>query len=68
MELIAELERQTHEADGRLYFATDALSRPENIDAMYPERAAWASAVAAADPQNALSTDLVRRLELRRTA
>jgi len=63
--LIDTLEAMTAEAGGRIYLAKDALGTPERVRAMYPERAAWAEIVAQADPSGALTTDLVRRLELR---
>lgn len=65
--LIGRLEEMTLDAGGRIYLAKDALSAPTTIDAMYPDRAAWAAAVAMADPKGALETDMTRRLELRRT-
>lgn len=63
--LIGELHAATADAGGRIYLAKDALARAETVHAMYPERAAWAAAVAAADPAGTLATDLVRRLALR---
>ncbi|MEM9425189.1 MAG: FAD-binding oxidoreductase [Pseudomonadota bacterium] len=63
--LILELEEMTVAAKGRIYLAKDALARPDNIKAMYPEHGAWLKAVKKADPQGAYATDLVRRLNLR---
>ena len=63
--LIGELERIAADAGGRIYFAKDALSTAERVKAMYPDHGKWAKAVAKADPDSALSTDLVRRLKLR---
>lgn len=63
--LILQLEDMTVAASGRLYLAKDALARPHNIAAMYPEHAAWLKAVTKADPGGAFATDLVRRLNLR---
>ncbi len=63
--LIEELNRMTLEAGGRLYLAKDALATPQMIAAMYPERAAWAEICERHDPEHALETDLVRRLQLR---
>ena len=63
--LIGELERMTAQAGGRIYFAKDALSGPENVREMYPEHGKWLKAVEKADPQGALATDIVRRLKLR---
>lgn len=63
--LIRHLERLTTDASGRLYFAKDSLARGEDVRAMYPELSAWQAEVAKADPDGALETDLVRRLNLR---
>src|SRR5690606_16556929 len=63
--LIGELEADTLEAGGRIYLAKDSLAKGNAVRAMYPEHAAWAQAVNAADPDGALATDLVRRLDLR---
>ncbi|WP_281983719.1 FAD-binding protein [Thalassorhabdomicrobium marinisediminis] len=63
--LIARLEAATTAAGGRIYLAKDALSSGAAIKSMYPEFPDWAKAAQAADPEGALQTDLVRRLELR---
>ncbi len=63
--LIGTLERMTEDAGGRIYFAKDALSEPGRIAAMYPEHGSWLKAATKADPEGALITDLVRRLNLR---
>ena len=63
--LIRDLEHRTAEAGGRVYFAKDALSGPDNVTAMYPEHGAWLKTVNKADPDGAYVTDLVRRLQLR---
>lgn len=63
--LISELERATANAGGRIYFAKDALSGPENIAVMYPEHGAWLAEVNKLDPDRTFETDLVRRLKLR---
>ncbi len=66
--LVARLERMTLEAGGRIYLAKDSLGSGEAVRAMYPERAAWARAVAEVDPEGTLATDLIRRLDLRSAA
>jgi len=66
--LIARLEELTVQADGRIYFAKDALCGPEHISQMYPDRAKWARIAAKSDPDGAMTTDLVRRLKLRNQA
>ncbi len=66
--LVARLEGMVRDAEGRIYLAKDSLGSAEAIQAMYPERKAWAKIVAKHDPDGALETDLVRRLKLRETA
>ncbi|MDJ0628630.1 MAG: FAD-binding oxidoreductase [Rhodobacter sp.] len=65
--LVHQLEDLTAEAGGRIYLAKDALASGARIRAMYPEHEKWVRAVAKADPQGAMATDLVRRLGLRGT-
>ncbi|MDJ1006962.1 MAG: FAD-binding oxidoreductase [Paracoccaceae bacterium] len=64
-ELVRSLVRDTADAGGRIYLAKDSLAEPETVAAMYPERAAWAKAVATIDPDGQFETDLTRRLKLR---
>ncbi|MEE9388570.1 MAG: FAD-binding oxidoreductase [Paracoccaceae bacterium] len=63
--LIAQLERMTSDAAGRIYFAKDATCSAEQARAMYPEHEKWLKAVSKADPDAAMTTDLIRRLKLR---
>lgn len=63
--LIAELEKMSVQAGGRLYLAKDALASGGAIKAMYPEHADWAAEADKADPERALETDMTRRLSLR---
>ena len=63
--LIKMLEDITAEAGGRIYLAKDSLSSAARVRSMYPEYRAWADEVKKADPEGAMSTDLVRRLGLR---
>lgn len=63
--LIEVLNGMTEAAGGRVYFAKDALLRPERVAGMYPELAAWRAEVARADPEGRMQTDLTRRLKLR---
>lgn len=63
--MIRRLIDMAVEAGGRVYFAKDAFARPEQVDAMYPEREAWAAICNGLDPDGAYATDLVRRLNLR---
>ncbi|MCK0142390.1 FAD-binding oxidoreductase [Aliiroseovarius sp. F20344] len=64
-DLIAMLEDMTVDAGGRLYLAKDALATGPAIKAMYSEHADWVKAVNKVDPDHALETDMVRRLNLR---
>ncbi len=64
-DLIRDLEADTADAGGRLYFAKDALAEGSRIRAMYPELSDWQAEVAKADPGRAYETDLIRRLSLR---
>ena len=66
--LAQRIEQMVLEAGGRLYLAKDSLASADSVRAMYPERAAWADAVAEVDPESKLMTDLVRRLKLREAA
>ncbi|UWQ06922.1 FAD-binding oxidoreductase [Aliiroseovarius crassostreae] len=63
--LIAQLERMTVQAKGRLYLAKDALATGAAIKAMYPEHGDWTQIADAADPERQLETDMTRRLDLR---
>lgn len=63
--LIEQLERLTSDAGGRIYFAKDATGTPGSVVGMYPEHGKWLKAVTKADPDAALTTDLIRRLKLR---
>ncbi len=66
-QLIGELQDMTSDAQGRVYFAKDALASGGAVRAMYPEHGEWLKAVSKADPDQAMVTDLVRRLDLRST-
>ncbi|MEM9344347.1 MAG: FAD-binding oxidoreductase [Pseudomonadota bacterium] len=66
--LAKRIENMVLKAGGRLYLAKDSLASAESVQAMYPEREAWAKAVAKVDPEGKLMTDLVRRLKLREVA
>lgn len=64
-ELIATLEDATVAAGGRIYLAKDGLATGPRVKAMYPDHKKWAAEVAKADPDGYLTTDMVRRLDLR---
>lgn len=63
--LVRDLTDLAREAGGRIYFAKDGLAQAKQIAGMYPEQETWQQEVAKADPERAMETDLVRRLQLR---
>ncbi|WP_226781817.1 FAD-binding protein [Oceaniglobus trochenteri] len=63
--MIADLESDTLAAGGRIYLAKDSLAKGASLRAMYPEQRDWAELVNATDPDGALATDMIRRLDLR---
>lgn len=65
--LIPRLEKLTAEAGGRIYLAKDSMSSGARIRSMYPDYEKWRDEVEKADPNGALKTDLIRRLDLRST-
>lgn len=64
-DLVARLIERTRSCGGRIYLAKDSLARSADVAPMYPDLPAWRSQVAKADPQGQLTTDIVRRLNLR---
>jgi len=67
-EVIKRLNQMTADVGGRVYLAKDAFLTPEQFAQMYPDHRTWADHAAKADPDGALATDLVRRLNLREVA
>ena len=67
VDLIAMLEDMTIDAGGRLYLAKDALASGPSIKSMYPEHRDWAKIIKKTDPDGKFETDMMRRLDLRRT-
>lgn len=65
--LVPRLEKLAAEAGGRIYLAKDSLSTGDRIRPMYPNYEMWREEVEKADPDGALKTDLIRRLDLRST-
>ena len=67
-DVIQRLNQMTADVDGRVYLAKDAMLTPDLAAPMYQERNTWAALTNAADPDQKLATDLVRRLNLREVA
>jgi FAD/FMN-containing dehydrogenase len=64
--LLDSFDDKIAEAGGRVYLAKDARCRSEVMDAFYPRRREWRDFVVERDPAGKLSSDLARRLRLRR--
>jgi len=62
---LAELERLTLEAGGRIYLAKDSAAAPASIEAMYPELPAFRAALKQHDPTGKFTSALAKRLNLR---
>ncbi|MGZ4797094.1 MAG: FAD-binding protein [Acidimicrobiia bacterium] len=52
------------EADGRVYLAKDARTRPEHLGRMYPRLPEWQAVRHRLDPDGVVTSDLARRLGL----
>ncbi|MEM8632005.1 MAG: FAD-binding oxidoreductase [Pseudomonadota bacterium] len=65
IDLVIRLQDMTADAGGRIYLAKDALARGGDVRAMYPEWHDWRVVAEKSDPEGNLTTDLVRRLDLR---
>ncbi|HYC01876.1 MAG TPA: FAD-binding oxidoreductase [Azospirillaceae bacterium] len=63
--LLAELERLTLDAGGRVYLAKDSALSPQGFRAMYPRLPEFREALATWDPQGRFDSDMARRLRIR---
>jgi len=64
--LIADLEDITLKHGGRIYFAKDALMHASSAAVMYDDQPDFARVTNKSDPEGVFTTDLVRRLKLRK--
>lgn len=64
--LFARLEALTVKHEGRVYLAKDALLSAEGFRAMYPQHGRFQEIVGRVDPGGRLSSDMARRLGLKR--
>lgn len=67
-DLVDALVRIALDHGGRVYLAKDSRLTASDFREMYPRHAAFAAALAAADPAGRLSSDMARRLDLRGAA
>jgi decaprenylphospho-beta-D-ribofuranose 2-oxidase len=58
------LDDHVLEADGRVYLAKDARTKPEHLGRMYPRLPEWREVRARLDPDGVITSDLARRLGL----
>lgn len=63
-DLLRRLDERVLAAGGRIYLAKDALLTPASVRAMYPRLPEFLALKAELDPDNRLTSDLARRLEL----
>ena len=66
--LMAELERITADHGGRVYLAKDATLHPALLPTMYPELDLYRAVLDEVDPHERMSSDMARRLAIRKTA
>jgi decaprenylphospho-beta-D-ribofuranose 2-oxidase len=62
--ILDDLDELVLGAEGRIYFAKDARLGPEKVRAMYPQLDAFLAIKNSVDPEQRLTSDLARRLNL----
>jgi decaprenylphospho-beta-D-ribofuranose 2-oxidase len=65
-ELLARLERLAADAGGRVYLAKDATLSADLLPAMYPELDRFRAVLDEIDPQGRMTSDMARRLAIRK--
>lgn len=65
-EIISQLEHITCDHGGRTYLAKDATLSPANLRKMYPNLEKYQAALAEIDPHGLISSDMCKRLGLRK--
>jgi decaprenylphospho-beta-D-ribofuranose 2-oxidase len=62
--VLDDLDAMVLAAGGRIYFAKDARLAPEHVRAMYPRLDEFLAVKRRVDPENQMTSDLARRLQL----
>lgn len=63
-DVLDDLDAMVLAAGGRIYFAKDARLAPEHVRAMYPRLDDFLAVKQRVDPENQMTSDLARRLQL----
>ena len=62
--MLQQMDQFVLESGGRVYFAKDAVAKPETIAAMYPRLDEFKQVKAKVDPNNLFTSNMARRLGL----
>jgi decaprenylphospho-beta-D-ribofuranose 2-oxidase len=62
--VLDDLDAMVLDAQGRIYFAKDARLAPEHLGAMYPRLDEFLAVKRRVDPENQMTSDLARRLQI----
>ena len=63
-DVLDDLDEMVLAAGGRIYLAKDARLAPEHVRAMYPRLDEFLAVKQRVDPENQMTSDLARRLQL----